>query len=36
LFEKKQLTKIGDQKQLAKYYNKKVGLKREGVDGAEL
>jgi len=36
LFEKKQLTKIGDQDHLNKYYNKKVGLKRQGVDGAEL
>ena len=36
LFEKKQLTKIGYQDQLNKYYNRKVGLKREGVDGAEL
>jgi V-type H+-transporting ATPase subunit B len=36
LFEKKQLTKIGDQDQLNKYYNKKIGLKRQGADGAEL
>jgi V-type H+-transporting ATPase subunit B len=36
LFEKKQLTKIGDKDHLNKYYNRKVGLKRQGVDGAEL
>lgn len=38
LFEKRQLTKIGDKSHLEKYYNKKIGFSsaRKGVDGQEL
>jgi len=36
LFEKKALTKIGDKKILADYYDRKGVIKRQGVDGAEL
>ena len=35
LFEKKQLTKIGDNEILSKYYDRKGAIKRQGVDGAE-
>jgi V-type H+-transporting ATPase subunit B len=36
LFERKQLTKIGKDEIFEKYYNRKVGTQRQGVDGAEL
>lgn len=35
LFEKKQLTKIGDEDILATYYDRKGAVQRRGVDGAE-
>ncbi len=35
LFEKKALTKIGDQKVLSDYYDRKGAIKRQGVDGKE-